>query len=415
MNKAKKLLSILLVFSMIFTLFAGTSTVAFGEEEKSAEQVVITALPNFEIGGAVADANIEYEPAEGVNVRTVWQVYDTERDEYTRWFDVKEGVFESGKIYELFIYATIEEGYTYYTEMFSYNGEDLETWFASDEETDEAFSFHSFGRYSDTVELPKIAVTAPEPVVGEVATVKNVVFYDREGNPVDVGEMANCATWQKKVGQEYVDVTGQAFEKDNTYVLVVKVNAEGKGFSLPEYPVMVVNGVENEVGADPFDMEQWTYYTTWDDLASLEVKDLPAFEAGVEITDTASCDVEGIDVYASWGDENDEALEEGAKFEAGKTYNLTLYAYTHPRGIADDFVFIIDGQEYAAEDIDSENGSVTANIKVEIPAEEDAVTEGADDDDEKAPATGDNNMLMAWMALAAVGAAGVMAVRRREN
>lgn len=410
MKTSKRLLSVLVVCSLVFSLFVGTGTVAYGDE-KTAEQVVITALPTFEVGGSIADANITFEPAEGVNVRTVWQVYDAERDEYTRWFNVKDGVFESGKIYELYIYATLEEGYVPYTEMFSYKGEDLETWFADDEETGESIMFHKFGRYSDTTEITKISVKAAEAVAGEVATVDEVVLYDAAGNVVDETAVIGGVKWQSKSKGDTVDFTGETFVEEDVYFLVVDYKPSA-GYSFPEEMTFVLNGEESTLVADPDSAQQWSTYSLLAPLSSVEIGGLPKVEAGNEITANITHNLTDAFVEAEWLDENNESLEEGAKFEAGKTYILNLWVGTAYQPLAEDFVFVIDGETYTPDDLDTTYNTANVMIRFVIPA---ADAQGEADDTESAPATGDNNMLMAWAMLAVMGAAGAMFVRRREN
>jgi LPXTG-motif cell wall-anchored protein len=73
---------------------------------------------------------------------------------------------------------------------------------------------------------------------------------------------------------------------------------------------------------------------------------------------------------------------------------------------------VIDGKTYTPDNLDTTYNTANVMIQFDIPA---ADAQGEADDTESAPATGDNNMLMAWAMLAVMGAAGAMFVRRREN
>lgn len=420
----KKLVSMLVVCSLILSLFVGTSGVAFGEE-KAAGQVVITALPTFEVGGSIADAKIEYEPTEGVHVRTVWQIYDTERDEDTRWFEVKDGIFEAGRVYELFIYATVDEGYVPYAEMFVYHGEDLETWFASDDETGEDIMFHSFGRYSDRTAIAKAEIHAAEPEVGKTATIDQVVFYDQEGNVVEDATLKNGVKWQCLSKGDAVNVTGETFEAEEVYFLIVDLPA-GEKYTFIDPVTMVVNGNEEEVSTDPDSCVLYVTYSLETPLSVLEIFGLPEVKEGNEITADIQHELAYATVDAYWTNAEDEMIEAGENFEAGKTYILNLGVSTYYQPLAEDFAFKVYGKTYApkAENLDTTYNNATVQIEFKIPevTEEEPPVESEEpqqpetpEEDEKSPATGDSSSMMMWIILAAVGFTGVMGLGKREQ
>lgn len=432
-----KMLSILVTVCLLLSLSVGAATTAYAGEERVPLKII--ALPEFAVGGEVADADIQYEAIDGVTVETEWQIWDETRDEYTRWFRVEDGVFESDRIYKLILNVVSPEG-TKFNGQFVYDGETYDAWYSDIEEGDELIpiAFYEFGRYSDTTEITKVSIEASVPEVGEVATVGDVVLYDKEGNVVDPSAVTGYVQWQAMSKGEK-DVTGEAFKAEDVYFLVTDFAAV-TGYSFPEKMTLVLNGVEQEFEPDPKSAQNWQTYSLLSPLKALEITGLPEAKAGEAMPEEVQWDVEDAFVTVNWLEE-DENVTEDTSFAAGKTYKLSLAVAMGYQPLAEEFVFVIDGETYEPTVFDAEYNTAEVIIEYKIPEEDSAmgtddaeplddsdkeavekpqnestakVTEEKPEDTKKAPETGDSDMIMGWALLAVTAFASIVFVRRKE-
>lgn len=431
-----KMLSILVTVCLLLSLSVGAATTAYAGEERVPLKII--ALPEFAVGGEVADADIQYEAIDGVTVETEWQIWDETRDE----FRVEDGVFESDRIYKLILNVVKPEG-TKFNGQFVYDGETYDAWYSDIEEGDELIpiAFYEFGRYSDTTEITKVSIEASVPEVGEVATVGDVVLYDKEGNVVDPSAVTGYVQWQAMSKGEK-DVTGEAFKAEDVYFLVTDFAAV-TGYSFPEKMTLVLNGDEQEFEPDPKSAQNWQTYSLLSPLKALEITGLPEAKAGEAMPEEVQWDVEDAFVTVNWLEE-DENVTEDTSFAAGKTYKLSLAVAMGYQPLAEEFVFVIDGETYEPTVFDAEYNTAEVIIEYKIPEEDSAigseeiekVEEPAVDDsdkeaveqpqkeiaaeepvekaeEKKAPETGDNGV-MGWILLAVAAVAAMRFVRKEE-
>lgn len=403
MKKVKKVVSLFVAMSLLLSLLVGSSATAFAEEIYVPLKII--SLPEFAIGANIAEANVEYEAIEGVTVETEWQIRDEDRDEYTKWFRVTEGVFESDRIYSLRINVVDPEG-TRFNGQFVYNGETYDGWYG---ETEEGvwICFHEFGRYSDTTEITKVSIKASVPEVGAIATVDEVLLYDAKGKMVSPAAVTGGVNWQAMSKGDGVNVTGEAFEAEDVYFLVSDFAATS-GYSFPEPMTFVINGEEKEVFADPKSAVDWQIYSLLSPLESLEVTGLPEAKAGEEMPADVKWDVEDATVTVNWLDEDGNVTED-TTFVAGKTYKLSLAVAMGYQPLAEDFVFVVDGKSYEPTSFEAEYNTAEVIIDYQIAGDGTGV-----DKAEQAPETGDSGMAMGWALLALAATASMVFVRKRE-
>ena len=254
-----------------------------------------------------------------------------------------------------------------------------------------------------------------------------MALYDGEGNLVDGSAVTGSPEWQvrKEFGSTEGEVmTGQAFEAEKLYMLVAELVAQ-EGYSFPEYVTLELNGEELELYTDPKNASHWGFYSLMTPLSQVEVFGLPECKAGEELVEDLTCDAEEVMAYAWWSDENGDSVED-TTLQPGKTYYAYVTVMTWFQDLAEDFVIVADGKTYEPTALDLDSNMAEFKIEYKVPAEADDVEDdalaggtGADNNaddagNEKAPATGDHNMVMGWALLVAAAAASMVFVRRRE-
>lgn len=405
----------MLALFVAMTLVLAYAVPAVYAAEDEVKTVTVTALPEFQVGASVADAKVTVDAPESVEVKTTWTIYkpgfDPE-DEYTAWFPLEgdylaaHPTFQSDTIYELSL-----EFDQYVEVAFS---DALKQWEGAELWSDGDVYFVNLGRYSDTMEIAKVAVNAPEPAVGETPAVDSVILYDAAGNALPETAVTTDIHWVGYTAdREEVAMDGKTFEVDMSYDLVIELAAE-TGYSFPEAVVVAVNGDEQELTADPKGLSTFASYSLFSPLKSVEIAGMPIFEADenipaeMEIVNgmgqySLSVDwyVEGTEYEDQWDD-----VEPGTTFEAGKTYKAVMWFSSGAQPLADNFYFLIGDQQYAPTEFNPEYNQAVLEYIAKIPADQEGAYD-AEDDVEKAPETGDTNTMIPFAVLIAAGAAAI--------
>ena len=401
MKLMKKIFSAALVLCLVLSCAA----VAFAEEDVL--NIKVTSVPAVKAGAPIADGQVGCELPEGIKGETVWMVWGVEHDE--EWGDsenwiLAEGEFDPNGVYMLQLKVTAEEGYTLPESVEFEDLTDPENcaWSTEyDEEGNVVNHTFDLGVYTLTVTIDRVEILLSEVKVGGMPGVESVKLFVGDAQmPETAAELTS--TWYSLL-DNYDEMTG-AFEDDKVYQIQAKLRA-AKGYSFDDSTAVYINGEEKTGFNYPTYLDIFADFSLRDPIASFEISGMPKFEAGEEFRDAfvLESEYENCELTVYWMDEEWNDVEEDA-FVAGKTYILQLEAYSSGyERFAEDFVFVIDGKTYAAD----EWSECQAFLNIIVAAKEPA--------DPDMPATGDPFAPLLWVALAVVGLMGTVVLVKTKH
>lgn len=326
--------------------------------------VNITKLPEIAAGAAIKNANATVEvPEDRATAVTKWQVWDTTEED---WIDVTEGSFSNTDIYRCFAVVTAKDGYCFsdyysiYPEEVSENNIELKC----DEDNNITSLEISLGEYTLKTVIDKVEVTVPEVKAGKEASIGEIVYWS--GNVKVTDGVSREWEWSEVSSGDSIPVT--KFEKERNYQLDIELEAK-EGYSFAADIEVYINDEVEDVISDSYYIDICKLYSLLSpvDHVELKVPDVkevaPIFEADKIVCDCENC--EDCEIQVFWSEIIDESEEyvTGTTFVAGETYKLEIvYDNTSGAFLTEDFVFIIDGKEYKATDVQAE--SSRANLEI---------------------------------------------------
>jgi len=440
----KKLFSVILTLCMALSLFLGNS-VSADAADKTIYSVVIESIPTMEIGGSIADAKATFlDVPEGCIAESHWHIWNASaNDGDGEWQEIYEGTFSETDVYYLCMTFQAEEGYTFSDDFeVSYvDGlEEGKVWSTYDE-NDNLIWHCDMEIESFATAIYDIVVTTPEVVPGNTAALEDIKFYS--GDEIIANENFDIeATWICET-HNYEDVTGKPFEDGCYYTFDLNIKPHAGYYFFDELNV-IHNGVANEHSYDTPTHCNYLYSKSLlAPLESIELAGLPEVKVGETMVDSldviTNLDDINCDVYVTWWDENGDDTT-GQKMKDGHVYTFQIEVSTFGQvPLSEDFVFVIDGTEYAPTELDELNehpsqawlefeydfsGGASAgdydddfedNADVEDDTEtEDDVDVVIKDDNTTSPKTGDSSMIMVWMILALASMGTIVFVRKRQ-
>lgn len=397
MHVMKKLISAALVLCLVLSCAA----VAFADEN-SVPSVKVLSVPEIKAGAAIADAKVAFEISEGYVAETLWLVWGVEHDEET--YVPAEGVFDANSVYCLQLKVTAAEGCTLPEEIEFENAvePDYAAWSTEYDDEGNVLS-HTFelGIYTLTTVIDKVEVVLSEVKAGGTPGVESVKLY--AGETELPAESAELTTVWYSLMDNYDEMTG-TFEDDKVYQVQSELRA-AVGYSFSDAAVVLLNGEENTGFNYPAYLEFFKDFSLRDPLPSFEITGMPKAEAGVKFADAlvAKSEYEDCELTVCWMDEEWNEVEEDA-FIAGKTYILQLDVYSSGyEMLAEDFVFIIDGETYQPVDLTASQAILELTVEVKEPV------------DPEMPPTGDPFAPLLWVALAVVGLLGTVVLVKTKH
>ena len=368
LGKLKRFLGVFFVFAMVFAMMPGNVLGAYAEEADSLS-VTVTALPEFKEGETIAEANATVEVPEGFTTVTKWEVWgtveDEEGDSYEDWTEATAETFSATDVYRCTVLITADDGSALPADWNVKYAEGLpegSDWQECDEDGNAIALVIELGYYTLTTVIDKVEVTASEVAEGNAPSVDQIVFWS--GEEEVTGDVADVDWEWSEDGGEESGVT--VFEAEKNYQLSIELTAK-EGYSFAEEIALCVNEEEAYGFFDIFSGSLYMDYSLLTPVDHVEIE-LPDVKEGEPIFTevTIGCDCEKCEIAVYWCDEEGEDVTEET-FVAGNTYTLQL-AYNNYSGAAlsEDFVFIINGEEYEPTNLETENGQAWLELTYEI-------------------------------------------------
>ena len=222
-------------------------------------------------------------------------------------------------------------------------------------------------------EISRIEITTPEPEVGALAAIDEIVFLANE-EVVDNENFEIDAYWYCVTDDKAM--TGEAFEAEKVYRLTVNASAN-EGYHMSDTLSVLHNGNDGSFFSEPQKMEFFGSFSFLSPVERIELSGLSSLTAGDAPVNTLSITngVESCDVFVMWYDENgDEVLDGTLMADHAYTVQVEVNLYGD-EPISENFVYVIDGTEYAPFDVSVDTNQAWLNMEYRL-SEAPAVEEG---------------------------------------
>lgn len=358
----KTLFRAILTLFLTLSLFLGNS-VSANAADKVISTATIESLPSMNFGGAIADAKATFcDLSEGCIADSHWYIWNASaNDGNGEWEEIHEGTFSETDIYYLCITFQAAEGYTFSETglevLYADNLEQGNVWSTYDDNGNEIYHCDMSAKSFATA-IYEIAITTPEVVAGNTATLEDIVFYS--GDEIIADENFEIeAKWICET-DNYEDVTGKTFENDHSYQFQLCIKPLSKYYFFNELNI-IHNGADGELSYDVAPTHYDFFYnkSLLTPLEKVELAGLPAIKTGETMVNSlekiTNLDDLNCEIYVTWWDENGEdTTDQVMNADHVYTMQIEINAFGNI-ALSEDFAFVIDGTEYKATTIDEYN------------------------------------------------------------